>query len=164
MRFLLLPLLLLSLSFACDQPYEEVYGIKIGCIFEPTPDFKIKDRGYEKIYQSDGDIEVATKRVLTLGDKARSLTIEFFVKNDFKDNDLLKQLRSRWGDGEVLSSNNSNDVYTVMFNETNNDIVSAVFLDVIGSNEYKLIKLNYFTPEYDKYLTDGPPSIDIDSF
>lgn len=33
-RLLLLPILMLGLAFSCDQPYEDVGGIKIGCPIE----------------------------------------------------------------------------------------------------------------------------------
>ncbi len=39
-RLLMLPLLLLGLSFACDQPHEEIAGYKIGCQYH--------DEGFDK--------------------------------------------------------------------------------------------------------------------
>lgn len=43
-RLILLPALFLGLSFACEQPYEEVYGYKIGCPYgENTEDFKARE-------------------------------------------------------------------------------------------------------------------------
>lgn len=43
-KLIVLPTLLLGLSFACERPHEEVYKIKIGCPYgENTEDFKAQE-------------------------------------------------------------------------------------------------------------------------
>lgn len=76
-RLLLLPVLMLGLSFSCDQPHEEVAGIKIGCPFSGskgslksdndrpgilTQELKLKDSFFEtvRIDVLEGNIEGLT--------------------------------------------------------------------------------------------------------
>lgn len=44
-RLLLLPILMLGFSLACDQPYEEIVGIKVGCPFKSAVNVKDYTKG-----------------------------------------------------------------------------------------------------------------------
>lgn len=57
MKILIGLIFLLSISFACDQPYEEFEGYKIGCKFEDkNNEFKlVESRGEFSVYQKNTD-------------------------------------------------------------------------------------------------------------
>lgn len=123
-RLLMLPLLLLGLSFACDQPHEEVAGVKIGCPLNKNIEYKeVMDLyegkiGYRELskdsffeiegtFYRDGVIEGVT---LGTGDK------------DVNQSDytlMIESMEDRWGkpllqeDGETsiaLFTNNRSDI------------------------------------------------------
>lgn len=143
MRFLLLPLLLLSLSFACDQPYEEVYGIKIGCSLEEikgldkfsamTPmlgadALSYIDQGSEDFFNTVGLLyfdNSAEGVVLTSRDGTAN-TKNFSL--------LLDELSKRWGDGFFLKEG----VYVI--NTVNSDVIGVIVaLNPPGSNKINVV-------------------------
>lgn len=101
-RLLLLPVLMFGLSFACDQPYEDVAGYKIGCPVDDTIEYgneidmyggKASHRILEKndffdlevVFYRDGLLEGVS---LGTGDKVV----------DRSDYDLMiESMKERWG-------------------------------------------------------------------
>lgn len=106
MRVLIGFILALSVSFACDQPYEEVGGYKIGCPFVVTDEYKLVDE--EPAFNS----KTYTKNIDGVFDKVNITVmnedVEFirFDKNNYgkinqKDiDDMLVVLNKRWGEGK----------------------------------------------------------------
>lgn len=106
-RLLLLPVLIFGLSFACDQPYEEVAGYKIG--------YKYKEEGLEKIInREDGNIvfyygeknagPFKDINITTLNGDIAIINMYIDPSNYLDDkivSDLSKSLEERWGEFTV---------------------------------------------------------------
>jgi len=138
-RLLLLPVLMFGISFACDQPYEEVAGIKIGCSLGSSVDYKeymagndlygggmvfrdIKNAApfnLEAILYIDGLVEG-----LILGTPKGSSS-----EADFKV--LVESMKSRWGDPEVTEDHRS---YSALFVNNESKIVELVAATVSKSD------------------------------
>ena len=117
-RLFLLPALMLGLSFACDQPYEEVAGIKIGCPLEDNGDFKemvVIEATNSTLYQKERTGIFNVIYVTTIDGIVESAI--FGVNNGAAVDkeiaqDLFLSLENRWGKFEKLSESE----YTVIPN------------------------------------------------
>lgn len=69
MRVIFGLVLYLSVIFACDQPYEEVFGFKIGCPLENKESFVVQARNEE------GNITIYTKKLLGVFDTVRVIEL-----------------------------------------------------------------------------------------
>lgn len=104
MRILLSSIALaLSISFACDQPYEEVGGYKIGCPFEVTEKYTLTNENIAmnaKEYQ--GDVS-GLFDIVTIGTINGSIEAVSFRRNDDRNvsqheiDNMLSSLTKRWG-------------------------------------------------------------------
>lgn len=115
-RLLVLPLFILGIAVACDQPHEEVFGIKIGCPVEDINNFN------EYI---DLDLEIGGANVFHLPllsngsffDSANILVINGAVEGlilrasgfsfdpEIMD-ELIESLTNRWGAGDIVDRGN----------------------------------------------------------
>lgn len=130
-RFLLLPILMFGLSFACDQPYEEVAGIKIGCPLGDSDGYK----GYfwgEGIYGGDSHVKslddggiFTIQIVLSIDGVAEGVILSSRNGVDKEVfNVLTKSLEERWGKPSL--SDDSWDSTIVVFGSPNSEIVTNI--------------------------------------
>lgn len=151
-RLLLLPALLLGLSFACDQPYEEVAGYKIGCTYQEEGFEKSVDREDGNVVYYFGEREIGpfdNVNITTLnGDIA--IVNMYIDPSYFLDNkivlDLSKSMEERWGAFHVgeygIYENNSPKSNTLGF-------VSIYKPD--RSIDEKLFSVSYVSKKYLEY-------------
>lgn len=117
-RLLLLPILILGLSFACNQPFEEVEGIKIGCPYtgglstgtpkNEDPQITVYEQRLENSFFDTAEIEVVAGKVESI-----SLSKIFHdLASLKKGRDILfTSLNEKWGDAIVLGDNESLIIY-----------------------------------------------------
>lgn len=131
-RLLLLALGLAGLSFACDQPYEEITGIKIGCPVESSVDRKIYTQGDnllggDFIYKDVADTDFFNLKGLiivngniegiTLRETRNPVSFESFKER-------VKRMESSWGKSTLIEDDRA---YVVYFNQIpNQDVVNYV--------------------------------------
>lgn len=108
-RLLLLPVLMLGISFACDQPYEEVAGIKIGCPIGSSVDYREYDSGGQ-IYgggavfrKLKGDNFFQSEVVLSLDGVVEGIILgtgdDSATEEDFRA--LVESMEGRWGESMI---------------------------------------------------------------
>lgn len=137
-RLFLLPVLMFGLSFACDQPSEEVAGIKIGCPLGSSVDYREYTTGGQ-VYGGG-----AVSRELTSGffKTETILSIDGIVEGiilnsgnnisgekDFTA--LVGSMKERWGE-PIVNSEHSNA--TALFINHRNDIIELVGV-LLSKNE-----------------------------
>lgn len=107
-RLLLLPLLFLGLSFACDQPYEEVAGYKIGCPHQQDEGFEVwNDRKDSNISSYSGEKKIGPFEnidITTL--KGNIAIINMYVDPSYYLDeevvtDISKSMEERWGSFQI---------------------------------------------------------------
>lgn len=117
-HLLLVPALLLGFSFACDQPYEEIEGIKMGCPY-------MGDSSQGTTKNDDERITVYEQRLEnSLFDSVEIEVMEGNIENlsfskIFHNLDALKKDRAalfdsldqRWGEAVVLGDNETLIIY-----------------------------------------------------
>lgn len=126
MRILLGIVLALSVSFACDQPYEEVGGYKIGCYLNPAKmpyDKMVKDENM-RVLSNDLPKDSFFKKVTTTLLNGNIEQIEFtqsysnYVELSEDMLVLLDTMKKKWGEyieinpkekSAVIVSDKSND-------------------------------------------------------
>lgn len=104
-RLLLLPILMLGLSFACDQPYEEVAGIKIGCPLKEIKDIRAFTSIDSPSRWTDSYVKALPKgsffegvRVTVSGDNVIGVDlVKAGVLSDKDMSDLTEEMSLRWG-------------------------------------------------------------------
>lgn len=130
-RLLLFPVLMLGLSFACDQPYEEVAGIKIGCPLGDSDGYK----GYfwgERLYGGDSHVKslddggiFTVQIVLSIDGVAEGVILG---SRDGVDEEvfsvLTKSLEERWGKPSL--SDDSWNSTIVAFKKPNSEVVTNI--------------------------------------
>lgn len=130
-RLLLLPVLMFGLSFACDQPYEEVAGIKIGCPYEGDLSSGYKDDEDDAILHysesiKGGFFDRAKIKVID-GNIGEVSFIVFSKDHDDirKSGDaLFKALSERWGDADIKQSLDIETIYS--FKEMDDSVLHEV--------------------------------------
>lgn len=116
-RLLLLPFLMLGFSLACDAPYEEIEGIKIGCpypeelsngTFKEDGKTTLFERSLENSFFDSAEIEVLEGNV-----EGISLSKIFSDLEELKKerSALFESLDEKWGKAVVMGNNESLIVY-----------------------------------------------------
>lgn len=116
-RLLLLPFLMLGFSLACDAPYEEIEGIKIGCpypeelsngTFNEDGKTILFERSLENSFFDSAEIEVLEGNV-----EGISLSKIFSDLEELKKerSALFESLDEKWGKAVVMGNNESLIVY-----------------------------------------------------
>lgn len=131
-KLLLLPALILGFSFACDQPYEEIAGIKIGCPYEGNLALGYKDKDDDQIIHfsermKDGFFDRVKIKVLD------GNVEEISFLNLSKDHDdiksggdaLFEALNERWGNADITQELNIETVYS--FKNMDDSILYEIF-------------------------------------
>lgn len=117
-RLLLLPVLILGLSFACNQPYEEIEGIKIGCPYigdvsigtpkEDDETITVYEKRLENSFFDSVEIEVLDGNVESIS----LIKIFHDLASLQKDRAILfEDLDKKWGDAVVMGNNEGLIVY-----------------------------------------------------
>lgn len=164
-RLLMLPLLLLGLSFACDQPHEEVAGYKIGCPFHGDESDMILDPDNKGILIQEMpliDDFFNSVRIEVLNGNIEGASFSKEYNNDSlkkEDLELLTlAMKNKWGDVEELSENEffvikkpSSDVLSHIFIQNEDGRVSIVYSSW-NLNDYKLNVWNEKNNEKAKQL------------
>ncbi|WP_077929431.1 hypothetical protein [Wohlfahrtiimonas populi] len=139
MKILIGFILFLSVSFACDQPYEEFEGYKIGCNFEDkNNEFQLVElRGKLSLYQKNADEIFDSVNVIVLNGNIEGLV---FVKNteslgssvDTFSEDrslakkaalLIRKINERFGENIQINPNRGTMIWTP---DPNNKIISMI--------------------------------------
>lgn len=109
MRILLGFILALSVSFACDQPHEEVGGYKIGCPFDDKAGFNLDETDasgklsyYSKI--KDGLFNVVVIATLDGLIEYVELGVDGRVIPQKDADSIMHSLAKRWGDPVEVSN------------------------------------------------------------
>lgn len=157
-RLLLLPILLMGLTFACDQPHEDVRGYKIGCPLELHKDMKFKSKkdaveiytvaNYEDIYTDvslyvlNGNLEKVNLNTSIITDTESRIT---------KDA-LLKNLNARWGKFDI---EDRGDVISGEISPIKNKPLGKIsFEAVFDDNSVIILNLTYISTRMIAY--DNP--------
>lgn len=150
-RLLLLPLLLFGLSFSCDQPYEEVAGIMIGCPvkyldnFEEYIDLGLETQGAKVFHLPLKDAFFDSSNIYIIDDSIEQLILK---KSNFRFDkdimyDLIKNLTGRWGDVEIISDDagfREHYAFNISENDEYDGNMSFVLLSYsLGDQELNLI-------------------------
>lgn len=169
-RLLVLPILMLGLSFACDQPYEEVAGYKIGCPLENDKGLKLKEKkeGIETYQKELKGVFFETEDVGVLNGNIETISFTRYQESSYdleKDMEVfLDALTERWGQGESKKG----DITKLSTIEN----PKGELLDSISIMEFYSPGLNMATvtysskkiAEYKKNLSEKERSEKIDSF
>ncbi|WP_077929207.1 hypothetical protein [Wohlfahrtiimonas populi] len=154
MRFLLGIILALSVSFACDQPHEEVGGYKIGCYLNPAK--MPYDKG-----SSDENIRVLSNNNLPSNSFFQVVVTTLLFGNiekiqfsrsypDYtqlsKDRlVLLNAINDRWGEYQEISPN----VY--LFGNIDSPVLDHIVIDEsLNSNTLSIVYISKKIEEYRK--------------
>lgn len=139
-RFLLLPILIFGLSFACDQPYEEVSGYKIGCPLGSSADYRQYTAG-DDIYGGSmvfKDIDnlhpFEIEAVLMVEGTVEGLvfmTPEYAAsEEDFYT--LVASMQDEWGDPELEEDQDSVAAFFPNDKSRTLSLIGALFNGDIG--------------------------------
>lgn len=141
MRLIIGLLMATSIAFACDQPYEEVGGYKIGCPFENTSEFELIDT-IDSI-----DMKRYTKDISGVFDSVTIDTLNgeiawvgFLSERNkpypTKDTqDIIKSLENRWGN---FSEDNGGFV-----NQPDNALISEIRFYASSNPDDNIMMLMY---------------------
>lgn len=137
-RLFLLPVLMFGLSFACDQPYEEVAGIKIGCSVDEIPNAEkfIEAGNFDGgvgLLNMDADGIFDNQIVIHLNNTVEGVALlqafnkiskeEFYV--------LIDTLEQRWGASETQELRG--DLQVAFLNQEN-DIMGIIIAEFDSSS------------------------------
>lgn len=155
-RLLVLPILMLGLSFACDQPYEEVFGIKIGCSVEGINNFneytdldlEIDGANVFHLPLNDGNFfDSANILVINGGVEGLILRASGFSFDPEIMDELIESLTNRWGAGGIVDRGNKAGI-NYAFNVSDIDSpLSAILVNYELDNE--TLSLVYRTKKHD---------------
>lgn len=105
---LLTGLLFASWSYACDQPYEEVSGYKIGCPFEQKGDFQMDDHRITQngvlAYVKADDKNFKQITVIELDGNIEGLELQLVDGSDDLDS-VFESLADQWGIPQYMMHN-----------------------------------------------------------
>lgn len=117
-RLLLLPALILGLSFACDQPYEEIEGFKLGCPYVGNLSAGTVKNDDEKIMVYEQRLENSffdTAEIEVLEGNIESISlIKIFDNLTTLQKDratLFESLDEKYGEAVVVGNNESLIIY-----------------------------------------------------
>ena len=158
MRILLGFILALSVSFACDQPYEEVGGYKIGCPFDDKSGFildKSKAKDGISVYKSklknsffqEVSVEVINGNIegVSFDKKYHDDDSSFLDDEDV----LLATLKERWGEFVAIDISRYNKIYS--FRNTNSEVIDRVSVFRFVNGPTAIISLNYYSKNQSKH-------------
>lgn len=120
-RLLLLPILMLGFSLACDQSYEEIVGIKVGCPFKSAVnvkdytkgdpllggDFFYKDTDRDQLFNFEGLIIVGGNiEGLALRETRKPISFKDFTSH-------VNEMEQSFGKAQISEDD---DIYIAHFN------------------------------------------------
>lgn len=158
MRILLGIVLALSVSFACDQPYEEVGGYKIGCPFDDKTGF-VQDDSETKdgvsVYKSrlkDSFFESVSIDIINGNMEGVSFDRKYHDNDSsFLDDEdiLLSSLKERWGDPVTIDISKYNKIYS--FRNSGNEIIDTVSVFRFVNGSVATISVSYISKNQSKH-------------
>ncbi|MBS7815929.1 hypothetical protein [Wohlfahrtiimonas chitiniclastica] len=158
MRIFLAAILCLSVSFACDQPFEEVGGYKIGCPYDPVGmEHSKKDDGtdiYVKKLEDDSFFQVVGLGLID--NKIEELS--FFSAYDNPDNmkrdieNILTKFTKRWGEYKTLETGGGRTAY--LFDNPNSSVLDSVGILVIQDYTSNEIGVSYTSKILEQHKND----------
>lgn len=151
MRILLGLVLALSVSFACDQPYEEIGGYKIGCEFNDngflqTPSEEDGILSYVAVSKPpfDGVKLYAHNNILVKATFVREYDDLYDMNKDISS--MLSRLKDRWGEFKKTEHQYQNFEY--VFNDTKNDVIPVISLYELRDNDIGTVAIIYESIQY----------------
>lgn len=156
MRIILGFILALSVSFACDQPHEEVGGYKIGCPFENNDIFELKEsaNGIDtyKLKEPRGffnNVEISVINGISEGIYFEK-EYEIGVVEHLNDEKIvLESLEKRWGESDYFDITDSDRIYS--FEQIDSPVISSVELFRFLNGTSSALVLDYKTDNKEKH-------------
>lgn len=161
MRILLGLALTLSVSFACDQPHEEVGGYNLGCEIADTSDLGMQvDSGYEGITtyskRLNGDSFFDKESISIIDGKIEELS---FTKSYPKMEGmyegreaLLDAMKNKWGNYEEKKLGGGYEMYVI--NDPRSDVIDEILVIGIGDRQLGSLSVTYISKKGLKYKKD----------
>ncbi|UNM97330.1 hypothetical protein MMG00_05635 [Ignatzschineria rhizosphaerae] len=157
-RLFLLPVLIFGFSLACDQPYEEIEGIKIGCPYigdlskgtlkEDDERVTLYEYRLENSFFDSAEIEVVEGKIEGLS------LLKIFNNLEALKRDrgiLLGSLDKKWGEGVVIGDNEGLIVY--VNKKPNSEYLGSIMVLSSFIESAGIFRVAYtsklLTPEFD---------------
>lgn len=154
-RLILLPVLMLGLSFACDQPYEEVGGIKIGCPYSVEFKSALSDEVNTRIETfkktlNDSFFTGVDLDVLDGNIEKVSFTKSYEDLRQMNEEleSILVVLSERWG---KYYSTDSAGAKIFAIRNPNSEILYGISIIQVSSGRFGTNSITYFSKKFNDY-------------
>lgn len=156
MRIILGFILALSVSFACDQPHEEVGGYKIGCPFDDKAGFELKEsaNGIDTYKLKEPSGFFNNVEISVINGSAEGIYFEKEYEIGIVDhlNDekiVLESLEKRWGESDYFDITDSDRIYS--FEQIDSPVISSVELFRFLNGTSSALVLDYKTGSKERH-------------
>lgn len=153
MRYLLSLFLVAGISFACDLPYEDIRGYKVGCPIQDNSGLKLESQEAElSKYSFFADNDIYYKQdINTINGNIEEVRLVTDFDREIDKNSFISKLDSRWGGVESLDVEGG-IILGSIFPEKS-DVIGEILVFIVlkDKNTIEAIDLTYRSNKMMKY-------------